>query len=644
MTLFNKEVVRQTPLLNSPDPPLPTLMVAEFQTQGSMEDHIFGTFSTDHLKLTHERASALGLQHRVRTIPIDPLPHEPFVLIVTSGANFAPREVVLFYTTDGTPPTLESSQIPFAPIQRTWNTIAWGYVTEWRAEVRGMADGTVLRYRIAGREVGGEWQWAEWPHPQRVVEQTFMHGEAAALLTRPKAPSEFTRLIDRQTPPTWAQEAIIYQIFIDRFARDDDEPWGDIPLDQAHGGTIRGVTRHLDHIASLGITCIWLTPLFPSPTYHGYDATDYYEVEPRLGTKADLKELVERAHALGLRVILDFICNHVSNHHPLFLEAMADPQSEARNWFWFEEDGGLGYRAFFGVPTMPDLNTDYLPVRDYLLRAAEMWIQEIDVDGYRLDYAHGPSHAFWAEFWSTVKRAKADAWCFGEVVDTPESQISYAGYLDGVLDFHLGEGLRHVFAYRSRDMAWLDHFMHDQEGYFPPPDRFSRPIFLDNHDMDRFLHLAAGNAEAMLRLASLFLYSLPHPPILYYGTESGVGQRSGKHIGGAEVAREPMQWDFSAAQQELVSYFQTLAQVRRSEPAMRPTHRDTLLVSADTYLARHQRDDHHLLLVLNRGLAPITIEHPALQGTFRDLLTDESIELKGMIQMGAVHGRLLKEM
>lgn len=607
-----------------------------------MEDHIFGTFSTDALKVTHERAAALGLQHRVRTIPLDPLPYEPFTLMVSSGSNFAPQEVLLCYTTDGTPPLLTSSQLPFTLLQRVWNTISWSYVTEWQVTVPGFADGTPFRYRIAGREVGGEWQWAEWPHPQRVVEKAFMQGEAAALMSAPAEATDFTRLIDTLTPPQWAQEAVIYQIFIDRFARDDDERWQDSDPALPYGGTLRGVMRHLEHIATLGMTCIWLTPLFPSPTYHGYDATDYYEVEPRFGTKADLKELIERAHALGMRVILDFICNHVSTHHPRFLEAAANPDSATRDWFWFEEDGGLGYRAFFGVPTMPELNTDAAAVREYLLEAAEMWLREVDADGYRLDYAHGPSHAFWAAFWQRVKQTKADAWCFGEVVDTPESQRSYTGYLDGVLDFHLGEGLRHVFGYHSRDLLWLDHFMRDQEGYFPPPDQFTRPIFLDNHDMDRFTHIAIGNAEAALRLATLFLYTMPHPPILYYGTESGVGQRGGKATGGAEVAREPMGWDFSAAQQSLLAYFRTLGTLRQREAAMRPRQRDTLLLSADSGLWRLRRDDAELLLAINRAPIPTRLHHAALHGTFMDLLKDETVELNGTMELGGVAGRLLK--
>jgi glycosidase len=609
-----------------------------------VEDHIFGTFSTDALKLAHERAVAMGLQHHARTIPLDPAPDEPFALVVTSGADFAAQEVVVRYTTNGEEPNAESQQVAFAPVQRYWSTAAWGYVTEWQARLPALAEGTLLRYRVAARELHGPWQLADWPNPQRVVEQALVHGDTVFLDVRRPEGSEFARSIDRFAPPVWAQEAIIYQIFLDRFARDEDEPWPDTSLDIFHGGTLRGVIRHLDHIAGLGATCIWLSPLFPSPTYHGYDATNYYEVEPRLGTKADLKELVERAHALGMRVLLDFICNHVSAEHPVFRQALAEPESPAGRWFWVGPDHGPhGYRSFFGVPGMPEFNTDEPEVRDYLIGAAEMWLRDFNVDGYRLDYAHGPSHAFWAHFWRTVKRAKPDAWCFGEVVDAPDNLRGYAGYLDGVLDFHLGEALRHVFAHRSRDLAWLDHFLHDHDAFFPPHDCFSRPAFLDNHDMDRFLFQAVGDAEAALRLASLFLYTLPNPPLLYYGTEIALTQRYGKADGyGLEVSREPMQWSWSDGQRHLLAFYQRLATLRRREPAMRPVQRQTLIVSTDHYLGRHQRGEQALLLAINRGSSGTILYHPALTGSFIDLLAERAVTLNGALELGPVQGCLLK--
>ncbi|MGH2544630.1 MAG: alpha-amylase family glycosyl hydrolase, partial [Ardenticatenaceae bacterium] len=269
-----------------------------------MEEHVFGTFSTDRLKLLHERALALGVQHRARALPRDPAPGEDFTLLVTSGPDFPAVEIEGYYTSDGSEPTPDDGRFLFQPVRRYWSTPAWGYVTEWEARVPGQPEGTLLRYRIAARGAGSEaWHWADWPEPKVVVEEGLLLGESAPLRRLRPAPgagSEFARSIDLFAPPPWAEEAIIYQLFLDRFARADEEPWPENrTLSDFHGGTLRGTIKKLAYIASLGATCIWLSPLFPSPTHHGYDATDYFDVEPRLGTKADLKELVQRAHALG---------------------------------------------------------------------------------------------------------------------------------------------------------------------------------------------------------------------------------------------------------------------------------------------------------------------------------------------------------
>ncbi|HEX8683426.1 MAG TPA: alpha-amylase family glycosyl hydrolase [Ardenticatenaceae bacterium] len=609
-----------------------------------MEDHIFGTFSTDRLKFLHERASAQGVQHQARRLPLDPVPGEPLTLVATTGPDVVAQELVARYTTDGSAPTEESAAVPFTIVARRWSTAAWGYVTEWHAELPGWPEGTLLRYEIVARLADGTWHAADWPQPRLVVEETLVKGEDEPLVAEQHAPSRFALSIDRFAPPEWAQNGLIYQLFLDRFAREDEWPKPPTLFD-IHGGTLRGAIEKLEHVANLGATCIWLSPLFPSPTHHGYDATDYYEVEPRLGTKEDLRELVDRAHALGMRVLLDFIANHVSSAHPRFQEALAGPDSEARGWFQIDQRYiPLGYRSFFGVATMPELNTDHPAVRDYLVGAAEMWVRDFDVDGFRLDYAHGPSYSFWAHFWSAVKRIKPDAWCFGEVVDTPGNQLTYAGYLDGVLDFHLGDGLRRVFAFETLDLVWLDHFLRDHEAFFPPHEQFSRPTFLDNHDMDRFL-FAAGGSIHKLRLAALVLYALPNPPILYYGTEVALPQRRSKNDGwGLEVSREPMNWSLTTGNAELLTFFQRLGALRRDEPAMRPDQRETLSVAPEHYLARHTRGSSELFLALNRATTPAALRHEKMQGTFRDLLTDEVITLEGTLHLKAQEGRLLKRL
>lgn len=607
-----------------------------------MEEHIFGTFSTDRLKALHDRAEASGVQHRARRQPRDPAPGEAVTLYATTGLDEPVAEVRAFFTTDGRAPDESSASCPFEPVGRRWHTLAWRYVTAWQATLPGQPDGTLLRYIVGARTRDG-WRWADWPHPQAVVEEALVAGEGTQAAAASRSPSRFALSIDRFAPPAWAQEAVVYQIFLDRFARDDDAPWPQVDsLFDVHGGTLRGATAKLDHVRSLGATCVWLSPLFPSPTHHGYDATDFYAVEPRLGTTDDLRRFVREAHVRGIRVLLDFVPNHVSDQHPRFRAARADPRSPDRAWFRFDPSQPIGYRAFFGVPSMPELDTDHPAARDYLLGAAEQWLRDFDVDGFRLDYAHGPSHDFWAHFWRAVKRLKPDAWCFGEIVDTPDAQRAYEGLLDGVLDFHVGDALRRVFAHGTSDLRWLATFLRDHEAFFPPPARLSRPVFLDNHDMDRFL-FAAGGEVARLRLAALVLYTLPHPPLLYYGTEVALPQRLGQGEGwGLEVSREPMDWARIDSEAELLRFFQRLGVLRRRAPAMRPQRRTPLVATADQWLVRLARDDHALLLALNRADAPTVLHHNALRGTFHDLLTDETLTLDGTLALDATAGRLLE--
>ena len=140
--------------------------------------------------------------------------------------------------------------------------------------------------------------------------------------------------VDEEHVPAWLRDAVIYHVFIDRFATADGRAF-DAPATPGgfYGGTLRGVIERLAYIANLGATCIWLSPLFPSPSHHGYDATNYRSVEPRLGTEDDLRELITAAHERGIRVILDYAVNHVSWDHPAFRAALADQRSPESTWF-----------------------------------------------------------------------------------------------------------------------------------------------------------------------------------------------------------------------------------------------------------------------------------------------------------------------
>ena len=289
----------------------------------------------------------------------------------------------------------------------------------------------------------------------------------------------------------------------------------------------------MDYLHDLGINCLWLTPIFASPSHHGYDPTDYCAIEPRLGSEADFRALVDAAHQRGMRILLDFVANHVSRQHPAFVAAQQDPRSPYRDWFFFREYPDR-YESFYDVPDQPIVNTDHPAVREYLIGAAQHWLH-MGCDGFRLDHAQGATHAFWSAFRAASREVKSDAATFGEITETPAVMRSFAGRMDGALDFHLLELLRGFFAYSSITASQFDRALHDHYAYFG--SALALPSFLDNHDMNRFLWSVGGDTRR-LKLAALCQFTLPHPPVVYYGTEVGLSQRQA--VGRLEEARLPM--------------------------------------------------------------------------------------------------------
>jgi glycosidase len=288
------------------------------------------------------------------------------------------------------------------------------------------------------------------------------------------------------------------------------------------------------HVARSGRR-LWLSPVFPSPSHHGYDATDYLSVEPRLGTIDDLRDLVVAAHARGVRVILDFVVNHVSSAHAAFRSAQADAAAPEARWFRFTRWPDA-YDTFFGVRDHPRIDSDDPGAREAMIGAARFWL-DLGVDGFRCDYANGPSHAFWSAFRAATRDARPDSVTIGEVVEAPALQRTYAGRLDGCLDFLLMQALRRFFAFRETTASELDAFLRRHFAYFG--DALALPSFLDNHDMNRFLWVVGGDARR-LRLAALCQYALPGPPIVYYGTELGLSQRRDvRYADGSATPRSP---------------------------------------------------------------------------------------------------------
>ncbi|HET6444476.1 MAG TPA: glycoside hydrolase family 13 protein [candidate division Zixibacteria bacterium] len=536
-----------------------------------MKEFIFGTLSTTEKRLDYLSEQRRGLRHQNMLEPLAPTAGISPTITVTSGKDTSVEQISCILSQP------ENITIPLELVRTEWDLLNWGYIQLWQCRLPSRPDGTIVRYTIEAKPFGDG--------------PSIMADDGAV----------FSYYVEDPAPPDWTSEAIIYQIFPDRFHPGLGGRWNDSQdLKRALGGTLRGIIENIDYVAELGFNCIWLNPFFPDDTYHGYHASDYFSVNPRLGTKEDIAELVNQAHGKGVRVILDFVANHWGSQHPTFQAALADRSSEYYDWYiwnqWPDD-----YESFFSVKDLPAVNVDNPGARNHLLEAARYWLTVFDFDGYRLDYALGPSHDFWTDFRAAVHQAKPEAWIFGEVVETPETQRRYWGRLHGCLDFVLQQALRQTFAFEEMSLSAFDAFLDKHEAYFPAG--YSRPSFLDNHDVNRFLWLVGGD-KRKLKLASLCQFTLSGPPTVYYGTEAGLSQRrdivspAGMHD--MAEARLPMVWG-DEQDQDLLDYYRWLIHFRRQHPALWRGSRQTIHLDeeAGTYAYLRADDQETILVAMN---------------------------------------------
>jgi cyclomaltodextrinase / maltogenic alpha-amylase / neopullulanase len=577
-------------------------------------EFIFGPLSTEAGRVQRARTLRVGLQHDAVLSSIDPQPDEPIEITVRAGVGAALKTATLCYTIDGTRPDLQLSSTNFIPMERTaveWDTLVWVHVETWNATIPPQPAGTCVRYLIHATTLDDRVISCPWIEPAASPEDYDQH--YLARLQRYGSPRIFEFTIDTTTAPDWLRHVVIYQIFVDRFAPNPDRSFSDeTDLSGFYGGTLRGITNRLAYLRDLGVTCLWLTPIFSSPSHHGYDITDYYSIEARLGNEADLRDLIAAAHQNGIRVILDFVANHISKDHPAFRSAEHDPASSYRDWFFFHDDT---YTCFYDLPDLPIVNTDKSAVREYLIGAAQRWLS-LGCDGFRLDHAHGATHAFWSAFRAATRAVKADAAIFGEITDTPELMRSFAGRMDGALDFYLLELLRGFFAFQSITASQFDRALRQHYSYFG--DALVLPSFLDNHDMNRFLWSVGGDTRC-LKLAALCQFTLPQPPIVYYGTEVGLSQRQA--VGRLEEARLPMLWG-DQQDQDLLKFYRKLIALRRQTVEVWSLPRETVLIDDERGLYTYRCGAY--TVYLNNSAAAATI---ACQSTKLVLTTDAAATL-----------------
>jgi glycosidase len=559
--------------------PIPVCRGVPLPPPSDLPEFIFGPLSTEEGRLRQARLDRSGLIHPVNRLVLAPEAGEAVAIQARVGPDLAVVAMELRYSTD--PPGSQEVVVPMGRTALEWDTLAWGCLEEWSASIPGQPAGTVVTYSIHATTVTGASLPCPWPASD--------------------SPRTYAYVVGRRPIPAWIRDAVIYQVFVDRFAPDPGSAFLDpTDLSEVFGGTLRGLLSRLDHLQALGVTCLWLTPIFPSPSSHGYDPINPGAIEPRLGTLEDWDALVAAARARGLRLLLDYVVNHVSSDHPQFRAAQADPTDPAVAWFRFRSHPH-DYDCFFDVPGQPELQTDHPPVRAYFLKHAHFWLER-GCDGFRLDYAANVSHAFWSLFREDTRRHHPEAVTLGEITQPPDVMRSYIGRMDGCLDFRLLELLRTFFAHRTLTASAFDHALTQHLAYFGA--ELVLPSFLDNHDMNRFLWLVEGDKQR-LKLAAFCQFTLPQPPILYYGTEVGLSQRAG--VGRLEEARLPMPWD-DRQDQALLAFFQALIAFRQTHSHLRHGPRHTWWLHDEQGGLGVRCGD--LLLLFNNGPHATTVVLP----------------------------------
>ena len=340
----------------------------------------------------------------------------------------------------------------------------------------------------------------------------------------------------------WWQEAVFYEIFVRSFYDSDGNGIGDF----------NGITLKLDYLKSLGVTGIWLMPINPSPSYHGYDVLNYYAVNSEYGSLDDFKNLISEAHKRGIHVIIDLVINHTSIQHAWFEDAKSKPNSMHRDWYiwssrssgnkWYQENNGY-YYAYFGKD-MPDLNYKNPDVTNQIYKITSFWLNNIGVDGFRMDAAKHlieegqklentvSTHDWLKNFYINYKTSNPEAYIVGEVSGAGGLVAqTYAGELDQIFNFELANSIvNSVIGGSNSSLISAIKFSLQEK----PDSNYA--TFLTNHDQNRIMSTVNGEIDKAMVAASVLL-TLPGTPFIYYGEEVGLqGKKPDQDI------RRPMQW------------------------------------------------------------------------------------------------------
>nr|WP_275039770.1 alpha-amylase MalA [Haloferax elongans] len=430
------------------------------------------------------------------------------------------------------------------------------------------------------------------------VEQTAQSDGAGGHATSVARPND---------PPEWAQNVTLYEIYVRGYASDDEES----------DTTFEALEQRLDYLESLGVDCLWLTPVLQNDhAPHGYNIVDFYSIADDLGSREDYEQFVEAAHDHGMKVLFDLVLNHSAREHPFFKDAYKNPDSDYYDWYEWQDNGEPG--TYFDWEYIANFDHRNLDVRRYLLDAVDMWADV--VDGFRCDMAWAVPDTFWQEVHDRVKSKDPEFLLLDETIPY------IADFHDGMFDMHFDTTLYFTLRQVGRGDEPAERILDaiEQRAEVGFPDHAAFMLYIENHDETRYI-VECGESAAMAAAGALF--TLHGVPMVYGGQE--IGQRG---------RRDALAWKH--ARDDIREHYERLIEVRDETPALgyegtfRRIDFETDTDHAVAFVRDH--DDGSYLCLLNFGDDPATVDVGDLAVDATDIVSGDAVAAEGGIHVDDV--------
>lgn len=500
----------------------------------------------------------------------------------------------------------------------------------------------------------------------------------------------------------WYENAVWYQVFPDRFnafnqgfktaLTDNYDKYANIihrdlvqwdndrPTNfDKYGGNLQGIISKLKYLKELGINAIWLNPIFIATSNHRYNTSDYLKIDPLLGTEEDFDELLNKAHKLGIKIILDGVFNHTGYEFWAFQDIVKNGKnSRYKDWYTiksypvrklYQQDAKhpANYECWWNIGSLPKLNYKNPEVRDYIFSVTKKWMTK-GIDGWRLDVPQEIKEMdFWQDWCKLVRTCNPDAFILGEIWDNASEWVNTGELFNASMNYYgFREPVLRFFSAEKTTVSEFDKELNDIRKNYSPDANYSMVNLLGSHDTARISSVIfnkdlkdsdkekkgykIGNVDELtlekLRIIYLFQMTYVGCPIIYYGDE--IGMEGGKD----PDCRRPMQWDESKQNKELFNYIKNLIKIRDDNPALRTGIYKTVFCDDKkkiySYLREKDKDKFFVIFKYspNEHKAEIILPDGFKNAELKDLITNKTYKVtnyKLTLNMNGYSGYILRE-